>query len=242
VHELAARDYGRLVLAGLAVWTGLGVGALARGRRGPTLAVLSVGLAYGAAHFWLQGRGWEYHFYPLALFAVALGGGGLGAAVADRRRFLTAGLVLALATTAGALWTRGWRNLHPDWIQAKLARVDRLSAALRPIAEAGGTVQVLDTTEGGVHALLRVRARQPSRFIYDFHFHHDVDHRYVRGLREELMSALRAEPPAAVVLFERGWPVGGYERLAGFPELERWLRDGYRLADEGDGYRLHVRR
>jgi hypothetical protein len=241
VHEIAARDYGPAVLAGLAGWTVLGVAALVRGRRRPTLAVLTVGLAYGVGHFWIQGRGWEYHFYPLALFAAALGGAGLGAATADRRPVLATALVLALVVTAGALWTKGQRNLAPAWIQAKVARVDRLTAALRPIVEAGGTVQVLDTTEGGVHALFRLRARQGSRFIYDFHFHHDVDAPYVRRLRGELMDALRARPPRAVVVLERAWPAAGYERLSGFPELERWLREGYRLTEEGEGYRLYGR-
>jgi hypothetical protein len=117
-----------------------------------------------------------------------------------------------------------------------------VTAALRPLVAGGGTVQVLDTTEGGIHALFRLRARQPSRFLYDFHFHHDVGHPYVRRLRTELMGALQARPPAAVVVFERGWPAGGYERLAGFPELQRWLLDSYRLAEESDGYRLYVGR
>ena len=107
---------------------------------------------------------------------------------------------------------------------------------------AGGTVQVLDTAEGGVHALLRLHAREPSRFLYDFHFHHDVSHPYVRRLRAELMGALRLRPPAAVVVFVPGWPEGGYERLAAFPDLHRWLLEGYRVAEEGDGYRLHVGR
>jgi hypothetical protein len=241
LRELATRDYGGAVVLGLVIWAGLGAVALARGRRGATLGVLASGLAYGVAHFWIQGRGWEYHFYPLALFATALGGAGLGAATADRRRLLTTALVLALVGTSGALWTKGWRNLTPDWIAAKLARVDGLTAALRPIVSAGGTVQVLDTTEGGIHALLRLRARQPSRFLYDFHFRHDVGHPYVIRLRSELMQALRAEPPAAVVILERGWPAGGYERLAGFPELQRWLREGYDLVEEDDGFRVYQR-
>jgi hypothetical protein len=242
LHELAVRDYGAPVLLGLAAWTGLGVAALARGRRWRALGVLVTGLAYGAVHFWVQGRGWEYHFYPAALFATALGAAGLGVASADGRRALTVALMLALGVTAGALWTKGQRNLAPAWIAAKLARVDRLSAALRPLVAAGGTVQVLDTTEGGIHALLRLRAREPSRFLYDFHFYHHVSHPYVRRLRAELMGALRARPPSAVVVFETGWPDGGYGRLAGFPELQRWLLDGYRVAEEGDGYRLYVAR
>jgi hypothetical protein len=241
LHELAARDYGGAVLTGLACWATLGGAALARGRRWPALGVLAVGLAYGVAHFWLQGRGWEYHFYPLALFLTALGGAGLGAAATDGRRLLAVMLVLALLGTTGALWRKGWNNVAPDWIAARMARVDRLTTALRPLVETGGTVQVLDTTEGGVHALLRLRARQPTRFIYDFHFRHDVDHPYVRRLRGELMSALRSQPPAAVVLLEHGWPESGYGRLAEFSELQAWLLEGYSLTEEGDGFRLYRR-
>jgi hypothetical protein len=144
--------------------------------------------------------------------------------------------------TTGALWTKGQRNLEPAWIAAKLERVGRVSAALRPLVADGRTVQVLDTTEGGIHALLRLRARQPSRFLYDFHFYHDVSDPYVRGLRTELMAALRRRRPAAVVLFTPGWPSGGYERVAGFPELDAWLRDGYQVSEEGDGFRLYVER
>jgi hypothetical protein len=240
-HELAGRDYGVAVLAGLTAWAALGAVVLARGRRWRELGILGAGLAYGAAHFWIQGRGWEYHLYPLALFAVALGGAGLGAA-AEGRRLVGVALALTLTVTAGALWIKGQRNLAPAWIEAKLGRVARITAALGPIVAAGGTVQVLDTTEGGVHALLRLHAREPSRFLYDFHFHHDVSHPYVRRLRAELMGALRLRPPAAVVVLVPGWPEGGYERLAAFPDLHRWLLEGYRVAEEGDGYRLHVGR
>jgi hypothetical protein len=64
----------------------------------------------------------------------------------------------------------------------------------------------------------------------------------VQRLRAELMRALRGGRPVAVVVFVPGWPAGGYERLAGFPELEGWLRDGYEVTEEGDGYRLYVER
>jgi hypothetical protein len=241
LHELAARDYGMAVLIGLAAWAILGGASLLdAGRRWP-LAVLATGLAYGVIHFWAQGRGWEYQLYPLALFATALGGAGLGAAVASGRRALTATLVLVLALTASSLSAKGRRNLHPVWIEQKMARVGRLAASLRPIVLAGGTVQVLDTAEGGIHALLRLHARQPGRLLYDFPLYHDVGHAYVQRLRAELMNALRAHPPAAVVVFERGWPTGGYERVTEFPELEHWLRERYRLDEEGDGYRIYAR-
>jgi len=167
---------------------------------------------------------------------------GLGAALASRLRVATGVLVVALAVTAGGLASKGARSLAPEWIAAKQARVRAVVEALAPLVAAGGAVQVLDTTDGGVHALYLLGARQPTRFLYDFHFYHDVGHPYVERLRGELLQGLRARPPAAVVLFEHGWPSGGYERLAAFPALATWLDDGFRLAREGDGYRIYAAR
>lgn len=240
--ELVRRDYGAIVLAGLAAWALLGAITLGQGRRAPALAVLGGGVLYGALHFWGQGRGWQYHFYPLALFAAALGGAGLAAALRDRRRVLAAALAGILAVTGAALGAKGDRNRDPRWIREKIERVARVAEALRPVVAAGGTVQVLDTTEGGVHALLRAGARQPTRFLYDFPFHHDAGHPYVRALRAELVTGLRARPPGAVVLFANGWPHGGFERVEAFPELAAWLEAGYRLAEATEGYRLYLAR
>src|SRR5262249_8431079 len=114
-------------------------------------------------------------------------------------------------------------------------------AGLPPLVPADGTVQVLDTTDGGVHALYLLRLRQPTRFLYDFHFYHDVEHPTVRRLRAELLEGLRARPPPAVVPFERGWPAGDYGRLR-FGELAGWVETGYRIAAEGDGFRIYAAR
>jgi hypothetical protein len=103
-------------------------------------------------------------------------------------------------------------------------------------------VQVLDTTEGGIHALLRLGVREPTRFIYDFHFFHDEGAPVVRALRAELIRALDARPPRAIVLFERGWPAGGYERIERFPALAARLRERYVLAVARPGYRIYAQR
>ena len=101
-------------------------------------------------------------------------------------------------------------------------------------------MQVLDTTEAGVHALLRLRAVQPTRFLYDFHFYHDVDTPIVQKLRAEFIAGFDARPPAFVVLFERGWPAGGYERIEKFDELRQRLAT-YRVEGRRDGYVVYAR-
>jgi hypothetical protein len=140
------------------------------------------------------------------------------------------------------LGAKGVDAREPDWIAEKARRVTAITRDLAPLVPAGATVQVLDTTAGGVHALLRLGLRQPTRFIYDFHFFHDVDDPRIRALRAELLAGLAAGRPAAVVVLEDSWPELGYERLAAFPELARMLETSFTLAVTGPGYRIYAKR
>ncbi len=230
------------------VWWPIGAGALlsagsalVAGRFGARHLVAALGVLYGVAHFVGQGKGWEYHLYPLAAFAVLLLVAELGPALARWRRLLSVPLMLSVGLAVVLLAGKAMAVSPAVWERDKADRARRLAAELGPMLAAGETVQVLDTTEGGVHALLRLRARQPTRFLYDFHFFHDTGYPTVQALRAELIRDLDARPPALIVLFERGWPAGGYERLEAFPALaERLAR--YDLVQAGPGYRIHAQR
>jgi hypothetical protein len=224
------------ILAGAA----LSVGAVLAGRRFTARhAVVALGLGYGAAHYVGQGKGWEYHLYPLAAFAaVALFA---GVSVLRPARSLAAWPVLACIAAAGAmLGLKGAEASDAAWIASKERRVSALVADLDDRLGPRDVVQVLDTTEAGVHALLRLHAIQPTRFLYDFHFYHDAQSPMVTRLREELLAGFDARPPKFVVLFERGWPGGGYERIDGFPGLRLRLST-YRVDRRGDGYTVYAR-
>ncbi len=214
-------------------------GAAARRALGPRHAVAAVGLAYGVLHYFGQGKGWEYHAYPAAAFAAVL----LFSEVEPlwrRRRWAGTALAAVLGLVAAMLAAKGAEASDAAWIAAKTRRVDGLVRELEARLGPGDLVQVLDTTEGGIHALLRLHRRQPSRFLYDFHFFHDTERPVIRALRAELVRDLDARPPRVVVLFERGWPGGGYERIERFPALRDRLA-AYRLAVERDGYRLYAK-
>jgi hypothetical protein len=239
-------EYGRVVLGLLALLGVLGVMARARS---PRVGLAALGALYGAAHFALQGKGWEYQLYPLALFLCALAPAATGHGFGEVRppRVGLGGLRRVVALAAWALLVivlgaKGVDAREPDWITQKARRVAALTRDLAPLAPPGATVQVLDTTAGGIHALLRLRVRQPTRFIYDFPFFHDVDDPRVRALRAELVAGLEAAHPAAVVVLEESWPNLGYERLAAFPELEALLTRSFVLAVQGRGYRIYAQR
>ena len=215
--------------------------ALAAGRFGVRHAVAALGVLYGVVHFVGQGKGWEYHLYPLATFGIVTMVAGLPVAIRHRRRPASILLLVSVALTLALLGDKARAVGLAGWERDKADRARRLAAELAPMLAPGDTVQVFDTTAGGVHALLRLGVREPTRFLYDFHFFHDPGHPTIDALRAELIRALDAQPPALIVLFEEGWPVGGYERFDTFPALAaRLLR--YDLVQAGPGYRIHAQR
>jgi hypothetical protein len=216
-------------------------GALANRRFGARHAVATLGALYGIVHFVVQGKGWEYHLYPLAAFGIVLLVAEVEPALRALRRPLAAPLLLSVVVSGVLLAGRAQAASPAVWERDKADGARRLAVELRPMLEAGETVQVLDTSVGGIHALLRLGARQPTRFLYDFHFFHDTEDATIRALRAELIRELDARPPALIVLFERGWPAGGYERVETFPELVARL-ERYDLVQAGPGYRIYAQR
>ena len=119
-----------------------------------------------------------------------------------------------------------------------------IDGSSRPLLSFGDTVQVLDVTDGGIHALLRLHVRQPTRFLYDFHFFHNTADARIAALRAEFSDDLARARPAAVVVFRESWLRRGYERLADLPPVARLLDRDYRLAVSApdDAYRIYARR
>jgi len=228
------------------VWIPIGVGValsawsvLARHRVTARRTVVALGLLYGLVHFVGQGKGWEYHLYPLAAFAAVALFAEAGRRV-EARSVVALPMLACVVVAAVMLERKGVEAADAAWILAKERRVSALVADLDGRIGQGDLVQVLDTTEAGVHALLRLHAVQPTRFLYDFHFYHDRQSRIVERLREEFVAGFDAHPPKFVVLFERGWPAGGYERVEEFPGL--WLRlSTYRVDRRRDGYIVYAR-
>jgi hypothetical protein len=227
----------------IAAVTVLGLARLAWTRRFTARhVVVALGLGYGVVHFFVQRKGWEYHLYPLAAFAAVLLFAELVPALAARPKIAAVPLAASLAAVVWLLGVKGVEAADSGWIAFKERRVTALAAELAGRVKDGDRVQIFDTTDGGVDALLRRRLVQPTRFLYDFHFYHHVDAPMIQRLRAELVRDLAARPPALVVVWQAGWPSGGYERLDTFPALKTWLGERYAIAHQGDGYRIYAKR
>jgi hypothetical protein len=237
------QSYGRLFWLTLGALTALSLAVMvARRRLECRRGLLALGALYGVIHYVVQGKGWEYHLYPLALFSLLLAAAELEPTRERLEWRSHAALLAGFAALVLILGARGAEALDPAWIREKQQRAEALARDLGGRVPPGGSIQVLDTTEGGIHALFRLGVVQPTRFLYDFPLLHDSDPPIVRRFRKEFIEAVRARAPAFVVVFERGWPQGGYERIERFPELSAWLDSRYSMERQGDGYRIYERR
>ena len=88
----------------------------------------------------------------------------------------------------------------------------------------GDRVQILDTTEGGADIALRAHLEPASRFIYDFHFFHDVGTAVNSKLRRELMKDLTRSRPRFFLFFAGNWgPRSSFDAISAFPELASFI-------------------
>jgi len=225
---------------GVAAVGGL-VAAVASRRIDARHLVAAVGIVYGIAHYVGQAKGSEYHLYPLAAFFCVLAFSALTPVLTAPRAWLGVCLAATLAVALVLLTAKGLEASDAPWIWDKERRVRALVDDLGRRLAPGDTVQVLDVADGGLHALLRLHVRQPTRFLYDVFFFHEPERPVVRAMRAEFITALEARPPRFIVLM-RGWPSGDYDRIGSFPALAELLARRYDVVVTREGHRLYAQR
>ncbi|PYM14891.1 MAG: hypothetical protein DMD81_16635 [Candidatus Rokuibacteriota bacterium] len=205
--------------------------------------IAALGVGYGLVHFLGQGKGWEYQLYPLAAFAAVLAFSEVDLLMRARSFSFGVPIAASLVGIAILLTVKGGEAADAAWIWDKERLVRLVVSDLAARRRSGDLVQVLDTTAGGLHALLRLHAVQPTRFVYDFPLFQEVDEPVVRRFQAEFLRDLTAHPPRFIVVFERGWPRGTYDRVDSFPAFARWLERSYLVvAQRRDGYVIFAQR
>ena len=216
--------------------------AFAGGKPDTRRVLLILGVAYGALHYLLQGKGWLYQLYPLLGFGSALIAGVLGDLPKLRREAGAAvcGLAAAFTIALGA-WDGRLRPalaLTAD----RMATVSALEADLAQRLRPGVRVQTFDTTGGCVHALFRVHASLPTRFLCDYLFYSYTDRPYVREIHSDLIARMAERPPELLVVYRWGWPAGQYERIGKFQALKSVIDAEYQVDVTRPQYVIYSRR
>ena len=215
-------------------------------RAGQTLRLFGVLAVVYALYPALAGQFWDYHWLPFEYFAAQLAAFCLYDFRPARKALwlrLAPILLLATAIVASQAAFPPEATQLPSTEQlasnkrlpkrvAYHQRVDEISRFLESKLEPGDRVQPLDWVAGGVHAMLRAKALIATPFVSDYHFYHHVDHPFVRGLRERMLTELKANPPRFIVeMLNIPRPKGGQ-----FKQLTRWIKRNYRSAKEGPSW------
>jgi hypothetical protein len=189
-----------------------------------------------------SGQFWGYHGLPLLYFALILSSLCFtempGAGRLRRNLLRVRGAMIAGLLAAGIFFT----SLYRPGNGRDVARADEIASYLTANLRPGDTVQPLDWTTGAVHAMLIARARNATRFIYDFHFYHHVSKPYIQSLRQQFVTELETARPRYIIEItgRRHWPIGD-DTTRSFPALRRILIEDYTPVKRGSGYVISER-
>lgn len=228
-------------------------------------------LATGWVCGWLvgvsQNKGFFYHFMPMYVCAAALAAHAIvqvfartaGDRRARSRNGLVALLVLLMLPTLRPLyqavnfWTyqAGTRTAeryesqfcnNDDELNFCYRDVATTAAFLRANTGAKDTIYVW-----GFEALVHLEADRPSPTRYGFNYPMVVGSpRYAASAKDEVMTALTARPPSAIVVQERDrsniTPLTSREQLAHFAALRALIERDYREAFANPNFTVYLRR
>ena len=236
-----------------------------RDRRGAWL------LATGWVCGWLvgvsQNKGFYYHFMPMYVCAAALAAHAIvrvfapvsGDLRARSRNGLVALLVLSMLPTLRPLylavnfWTFQAGTRAAERYESQFCEngdelnfchrdVAATAAFLRANSGASDTVYVW-----GFEALLHLEADRASPTRYGFNYPMVVGSpRYAAAAKDEVIAALTAKPPKAIVVQERDrsniTPMTSREQLARFAALQALIDRDYRLSFANPNFTVYLRR
>jgi len=190
----------------------------------------------------VSGQFWTYHWMPF--YYMALCAASLPASVVPIRGWRIGDIVPAVAViflllSLPRISLYVLRDIgDPQAAQGSVS--DEVFRFLRSHMSSEDAVQPLDWTGGAVHGMLMARAPLATRFMYDFHFYHHISNPYIGKLRREFMNELVIKKPRFIIdVFgeNKPWP-NGADTTRHFPELQAFLEQHYRSAQQDTTYRI----
>lgn len=214
------------------------------------IKMIAVGLAFGMASYWGQGKGMHYHRYPLLAFLLLWIGMEFSAALRGTGFVRVAGLA---GVTYGMVLAPLYIHEVPrkDWSPAY---VNGLTADLDHLGGSAlsGKVLCLSTQAECDTALYRMRLVQSTGLFYDFLIFGPGDKPAIQSARKRFVSQLEGNPPQVIVVNIDLYPLtDGYVKLDKWPFFRQYLDDHYALYADRDyppgqsgnmAYRIYVRK
>lgn len=201
----------------------------------------------------LSGQFYPYHWMPCQYFIILAASLSVIRMPYDKRTLqlrlipvltLVTGVLLCVESPVDVSGEVRWKQEIMPWVSREGERVDQIAAFLREQhLQPSDTVQPLDWTGGAIHAMLLAKAKLATRFLYDYHFYHDISNPYIKRLKLQFLEQLARAKPRFVIEVKTWKPaLKGYDTTEDFIELKQMLTKDYNVARVGDGYLIHERK
>lgn len=216
--------------------------------------LLAGGIIFGLIHYWIQGKGWTYHLYPLFFFSItfcSLVTGDLFDTenILAKKVTLISVIILTCSTSFLTLKT----FLHQPNLLNKYANgVDRLNTIvekgvhdLGSLTKPGDKVQAFDSWSESTNILYRLKLYPPTRFIQEVNFTWTPirSSPYLRRIWKEFMNGLMTRPPKCIIVFtSSGVLKNRVCNEAAFPGLCSFISRDYDLDIVRKEYKIYMRK
>jgi hypothetical protein len=212
--------------------------------------VLVAGIAFGMVSYFLQGKAFPYHRYPMLAFLFLWAGLEIVPALKAQglvRWLAIGGIAFALVISPMYAYHAGHKEWDPHFSNALAADLNQLGGS-----QLSGHVQCIDTPADCAATLYQLQLVQATGLFYDYLIFGDGQERVIREQRERFWEQFQKNPPEVVIVGIDLYPhKDGYHKLTTWPLFEQELADHYSLyadrkfpvAEAGNrAYRIYVRK
>ncbi|UZS00137.1 glycosyltransferase family 39 protein [Chondrinema litorale] len=181
----------------------------------------------------ISGQFWDYHWLPFNLFFIITSSLFLlehfnvsfpvnNLKVLQLSIFLFI-VVFAINISRDAIMQL--KGLEPR--QPLNGLVEELSNILKKETNENDLIQPIDWTAGGIHSMLLAKRKLATRYLYDYHFYHDISSPYIKYLRQDFINSLKkVKPSFMLVMLDREF-VSGFDTTDKFVELDNFIEENY---------------
>ena len=201
--------------------------------------ILLAGVTYGVFHYLSQGRGWDYHMYPMVAFTIMMATMWIKQKHIKKYFILYSFSVLLFFYISTVFIVKNIYIIHRP-LDFNLSQVYALENDITDHFSSVTTVQALDYS--GLTPLTFFRLKYPlaTRFVLTFHLFNHIDEPYIQKLRTEFIKKLKENPPDMLVVCKDSWDIKNYVYLETFSELNDFINASYKIVVERDSYKIYI--
>jgi len=116
---------------------------------------------------------------------------------------------------------------------------EKLSVFIDKNCNKNDNVQILDITDGGLHALLKSKKKIATKFLYDYYFYHHISNEYIQKIKKEFIFEIKQTKPKYIIKIYYNYIPEGVDCSDSFPELKHIYDTYYDKNEDNSDFTIY---